>query len=62
MDPKSYALFVQQQMEDAIDAHMAQVELEVSEESNVSETQIKKKAVREEKERRRLKSLAKRGQ
>ncbi|KAF5310840.1 hypothetical protein D9619_007838 [Psilocybe cf. subviscida] len=62
MDPKSYALFVQQKMEDAIDAHMAQVELEDAEESNVSETQIKKKAVREEKERRRLKNLAKRGQ
>lgn len=49
------ALFIQEKMEQCIDEYVAQTEREVTDETNISDTQVKKKAVREEKERRRLK-------
>ncbi len=47
-------------MEECIERYVLETDREEAEENNVSETQIKKKAVREEKERRRLKGLSKR--
>ncbi|KAF8882509.1 P-loop containing nucleoside triphosphate hydrolase protein [Gymnopilus junonius] len=49
------SLFIQEKMERCIDEYVAEMERADTDEANVSETQIKKKAVQEEKERRRQK-------
>ncbi|PPQ73748.1 hypothetical protein CVT26_011868 [Gymnopilus dilepis] len=48
------SLYLQEKMEQCIDQYVAQTARDDTEEANVSETQIKKKAMLEEKERRRL--------
>lgn len=50
--------FVQQKMEECIDDYLAQSDLEEAEEKNLSPTQIKKRAVTEEKERRKMRYAA----
>jgi hypothetical protein len=57
---QDYASIVQEKMEERIEDYVTQSEREEAEEGNVSETQIKKKAVMEEKEKRRLKHLSRR--
>ena len=57
---EDFALEVQARMEECIERYVLEIDREEAGENNVSETQIKKKAVREEKERRRLKSMSRR--
>ncbi|KAF8962632.1 P-loop containing nucleoside triphosphate hydrolase protein [Flammula alnicola] len=59
-DQRDYALIIQEKMERCIEDYVAMTDREEAEENNVSETQIKKKTVQEEKERRRLKNISKR--
>ncbi|KAF9480578.1 P-loop containing nucleoside triphosphate hydrolase protein [Pholiota conissans] len=57
---QDYGLVVQEKMERCIEDYVMMSEREEVEEGNVSETQIKKKAVKEEKERRKARYLSKR--
>ncbi|KAH9478534.1 Mitochondrial GTPase 1 [Psilocybe cubensis] len=52
---------IQQKMEETIEEYVQATEREEADENNISQTQIKKKAVLEEKEKRRLKHAAKGG-
>lgn len=56
----NFALEVQARMEEGIERYVLETDREEAEENNVSETQIKKRAVKEEKERRKLKNMSKR--
>ncbi|KAF8155678.1 P-loop containing nucleoside triphosphate hydrolase protein [Crassisporium funariophilum] len=50
-------LIVQEKMEECIDGYLSTTDREEDDENNISPTQIKKKAMLEEKERRRLKNI-----
>jgi len=54
------AVIIQEKMEHCIEEHITTTDREEVEENNLSPTQVKKKAVMEEKEKRRLKHAAKR--
>ncbi|KAF4618604.1 hypothetical protein D9613_009977 [Agrocybe pediades] len=60
--PEGYdrELLVQRKMEDVIDDYLVKTDMEEVEEGNISQTQVKKRAMIEEKEKRRLKHLARR--
>lgn len=57
---EEYARIVQAQMEQCIEDYEVTTDLEEAGENNLSETQIRKRAVVEIKEKRRLKNLSKR--
>ncbi|KDR80151.1 hypothetical protein GALMADRAFT_1182086 [Galerina marginata CBS 339.88] len=51
------SLFIQEKMEQSVDEYVAMTDREEADENNVSQTQVKKKAMLEEKEKRRLKHV-----